>query len=358
MKQDRSTDQNQTPRTRNKGTFLRSLGLALVVAVPMVSLWSGSFVNIVKANSTGVSGLGSAAPSTQDLEQNSDRNDRAPGVILVPEEEPTLQGAIDRAGDGSVIIVAPGEYRENLSIRGRKVSLWAMAGAEATVLSGDGREGPIAMIEDSKVSFEGFQIQNGRGENGCGALLERSNGTFTDCRFMNNKGGLAANDSQVQLDHCVVAENNSSYAGGGLRATKSEVRLSDSEFNHNAAGTFGGGVYASGTTMRLYNVGLVDNRVISGAWGGGLYADGGNLEVDACLISGNASNVSGAGIYAFGVRARIYGTDFEGNVAANAMSVDGEHTLFDIQNSPLEIADETLVEAAAEPAPLTLASDN
>ncbi|HRU54521.1 MAG TPA: hypothetical protein P5245_08425, partial [Candidatus Sumerlaeia bacterium] len=45
------------------------------------------------------------------------------GVIKVPADSATIQGAIDMAADGDVIIVAEGKYRENIHFHGKNIIL-------------------------------------------------------------------------------------------------------------------------------------------------------------------------------------------------------------------------------------------
>ena len=61
-------------------------------------------------------------------------------VIVVPDDQPTIQAGIDAASDGDTVLIAPGFYAENLLIDGKSVALQGMGAAEATVIDGGGVE--------------------------------------------------------------------------------------------------------------------------------------------------------------------------------------------------------------------------
>ncbi len=57
-----------------------------------------------------------------------------PAILRVPEEYPQIQVAIDAAPNGAIILISPGEYRENLTIR-KSLTLRG-AGPEQTTIQG------------------------------------------------------------------------------------------------------------------------------------------------------------------------------------------------------------------------------
>lgn len=327
-----------THTQNNQKEILGGLSLTLVVAASLVALWRGSFVSSLNADTARL--VGNMSTTIEGTHNNA-------GVILVPEQVSTIQGAINQASDGAMIFVAPGQYRENIRVHGKNISLQSVGGAVSTSILGDGRDGPIAFIENSKFMIDGFCIQNGRGENGRGLAMQGSNATIMNCTFTNNIGGVSASNSKAQFDHCAIALNKSAVEGGGLWSWQSDVRMNDCKVDGNATGTCGGGVYALGGSMQMFNVSLTNNRLKSGAWGGGLYSDRANVNLNACVMQGNFSNDSGAAMYVLDANAKIRFSTFERNSSTGAATVVGANAQFDIQDSMLEADDETIAAAAA-----------
>jgi len=338
---------NQMTHTQNnQKEILGGLSLTLVVAASLVALWRGSFVSSLNADTARLVG---------DMSAISQGNHNNASVILVPEQVSTIQGAINQASDGAMIFVAPGQYRENIRVHGKNISLQSVGGAASTSILGDGRDGPIAFIENSKFMIDGFCFQNGRGENGRGLAMQGSNATIMNCTFTNNIGGVSASNSKAQFDHCAIALNKSAVEGGGLWAWQSDVRMNDCKVDGNATGTCGGGVYALGGSMQMFNVSLTNNRLKSGAWGGGLYSDRANVNLNACVMQGNFSHDSGAAMYVLDANAKIRFSTFERNSSTGAATVVGANAQFDIQDSILETDDETIATAARDEAVIEMA---
>lgn len=338
---------NQMTHTQNhQKEILGGLSLTLVVAASLVALWRGSFVSSLNADTARLVG---------DMSTISEGNHNNASVILVPEQVSTIQGAINQASDGAMIFVAPGQYRENIRVQGKNISLQSVGGATSTSILGDGRDGPIAFIENSKFMIDGFCFQNGRGENGRGLAMQGSNATIMNCTFTNNIGGVSASNSKAQFDHCAIALNKSTVQGGGLWAWQSDVRMNDCKVDGNATGTCGGGVYALGGSMQMFNVSLTNNRLKSGAWGGGLYSDRANVNLNACVMQGNFSNDSGAAMYVLDANAKIRSSTFKRNSSTGAATVVGANAQFDIQDSMLEADDETIAAAVLDEAVIEMA---
>ena len=324
----------------NQKQILGGLSLTLVVAASLVALWRGSFVSSLNAD------IAKLVEDTSTAHVD-DVSDNTRSVILVPEQVSSIQAAINQATDGAIIFVAPGQYRENIRIQGKNIVLHSTGGAASVSILGDGRDGPIVLIENSKFMLDGFCMQGGRGENGRGMVLQGSNATIMNCTFTNNVGGVSLTNSQAQFDHCAIALNQSAVQGGGLWAWQSDVRMSDCTVNDNATGTFGGGVYALGGCMQLFNVSFMNNRVKSGAWGGGLYSDRANVNLTECVMQGNFSHESGSAMYVLDASATIRASSFKNNSFTGAATVVGANAQFDIQNSILEADNESIAAAVS-----------
>lgn len=115
-----------------------------------------------------------------------------PAILHVPDDQPTIQAALDAAKPGDQIEVRPGFYRENPDFKGKDVRLLGLGGAAATVLDGGGKEG-VHVGPNGLVA--GFTITNAFGTFGGGIIVSgvgsviRSN-IFDHCN--QGSGGFGA----------------------------------------------------------------------------------------------------------------------------------------------------------------------
>ena len=64
---------------------------------------------------------GLTSVSAEDARDNPDRG--KPRVIQVPRDHKQIQQAINAAGNGDTVLVAPGVYREQLRLAGKQITL-------------------------------------------------------------------------------------------------------------------------------------------------------------------------------------------------------------------------------------------
>jgi hypothetical protein len=87
----------------------------------------------------------------------------AQNTIRVPEDQPSIQAAINTANNGDTVLVAPGTYFENLFFSGRAITVKSSAGADSTIIDGGG-ELPVASFQSGEgqgTVLNGFTIRNG-----------------------------------------------------------------------------------------------------------------------------------------------------------------------------------------------------
>lgn len=149
-------------------------------------------------------------------------------TIRVPENVSTIQGAIDQAANGDLILVAPGEYHENIRIEAKTVTLAShfyttndASMIEQTVLDGGGSTViTVAASAGPESTVVGFTIQNGDDGISAAAQMYIANNHFrdnSDAIDYESGGGFCLNnlfennsDDAIDLDNAaaVVIEGN------------------------------------------------------------------------------------------------------------------------------------------------------
>ncbi|HOZ48744.1 MAG TPA: choice-of-anchor Q domain-containing protein [Candidatus Hydrogenedentes bacterium] len=197
------------------------------------------------------------------------------GIIRVPLEYPTIQAAIDAADTGNTVIVAPGDYPENIHFDGKNITVRSQAPQDmsvrtATRIIGVGGSGlPI-------VTFDGTEYGS------CALLGFTITGGST-----NNGGGIQGNGTAALIAFNDISGNTASGDGGGVHGCTTVIG------NHifdNLASQNGGGLYGCATVERNYVY-----RNVAGADGGGVY---GGWSIVNNVVFGNTASDSflGGGI--------------------------------------------------------------
>ncbi len=293
----------------------------------------------------------------------------AQDTINVPRDYTEIQAAINVAETGSVILVEPGTYYENLvwkeDVDG--IKLVSSEGAEVTIIDGSnsGRvlsiEGSVGSLDDQDITaateIAGFTLANGALSNASGAGLHVAGASpsLRDLIIEENSiqgesvdgaGAYIANYNGI-IENCTFRGNNIEAArfskGVGLYlGTEGDVTLRNCTFQNNHGQTdswcYGGGLYiyssifqtASNNKVKMVSC-LIDNNSTSTdqwSYGGGIYVDnfGGEivLEIDSSIISNNTTNEArwsfGGGIHA-PPSIKISNSTFHHNASANGSAI-------------------------------------
>lgn len=227
-------------------------------------------------------------------------------ILHVPLEYGSIQDAINRSTDGDVIIVSEGTYFENISLKGKAVTLMSESGPHACIING-GKDGPVVTFdkgEGHRCILRGFTITNGSGKSiidgnlhyhyGAGIYIEDASPTIVDNIIHRN--ALPT-----------VTGNTVLIAGGGIFA------------GHPTAGS-----WISGPTIRGN---LIYNN-FSGGHGGGIAIAAPNLNetinITNNMIYNNTADSNGGAIYIaqYG-KARLLNNQIFGNKAWNGGGVYG-----------------------------------
>ena len=247
-------------------------------------------------------------------------------VCLAPDRpKATIQAGITAANHDDVVIVAQGEYFENINFNGKAITVRSTDPNDPRVVmhtiinaGGSGSVVTCTSGEGANTVLSGFVITRGYGSdgNGGGMYNESSSPTVTNCTFSANSadsagGGMFNASSSPTVTNCSFSGNTASisFEGGMLNFGGS--------FSANTASSFGGGMYnASGSNPRVTNCSFSGNTASSS--GGGLYnATNSNARVTNCTFIGNSATNGGGGMYNLSSNPTVARCTFVGNSATN-----------------------------------------
>lgn len=206
---------------------------------------------------------------------------------------PTILAALDRAGPGEVVHVAPGTYSERLFIT-EPVMLVGDDPA-TTVIQGHGW-GPVVEVQTgAQASLSGFTIRGGQVERGAGVFVGwRAHAELENLVVTMNQAAVMGGGVYVEceggaiLDRVAITGNTAGDRGGGLGACGGTL-VTDSEISLNSA-PWGGGVAIQGATQ-IDRTTIADNTATN--FGGGGVLNEGSLVVSNSTVYGNTASHGG-----------------------------------------------------------------
>ncbi|MGD8395900.1 MAG: right-handed parallel beta-helix repeat-containing protein [Candidatus Eiseniibacteriota bacterium] len=227
-------------------------------------------------------------------------------TILVPTDVPTIQGALDIALPGDLVLVEPGAYEENL-IMVSDVELRAEQGPQVTAIDGRSLGPVITCHQVSGVEVHGFTIRHGWNDafpGGAGVSLLDAEGVFVDCTFVDNQ--------------------TSGRDGGGISVASASASIVGCRFHDNEAdamaGLDGGGVFAWAALLLVEDCVIHDNLASEGA--GIAITNGTSAVIDGCLVHHNQA--TGGGIAGGGLIAALSTVTVESSTfVSNTTAFDG-----------------------------------
>jgi predicted outer membrane repeat protein len=244
-------------------------------------------------------------------------------TIDVPEDYPTIQAAVEAAGNHDRIRVAPGTYPESIAWTGKSIALIG-AGPDATIV--DPSLGPggrcLTLVDVPHGSrVEGFTCQNGMTDatspDGGGMLIQGGSLQVKRVVFQNNRtsgngGGLWIEGADVTLHDASFLNNDASRQGGGLGiALGGKVKVVRSIFSVNFANPSGGGLAVlDGSSAKVVESRFEGNF---GRSGGGISSSDSELRVSGSVFSGNVSDFSGAALLASNSSVEVADSTIDGN---------------------------------------------
>ena len=238
----------------------------------------------------------------------------AANVLNVPGSYPTIQAAIDASSNGDTVLVAPGTYFENVSFKGKLITVQSAQGPGTTVIDGGG-VAPVVNFSNAETTaavLQGFTLQHGNapfayGYEGAGVHITSASPTIVGNVISANSacgdgtGISVAFASPVIRDNTITGNSKqvgcSGQGGGGIfvRGAASAQIIHNTITNNTS--DFGGGIdlFASGTPTLLNNT--ISNNT-AGIQGGGVYmVNQSDATIVQNLVTGNTSAQNGGGFY-------------------------------------------------------------
>ncbi len=267
--------------------------------------------------------------------------------IHVPADASTIQSGINLSVNGDTVIVAPGEYFENINLMGKNIvltsnyySTFDFNDIANTIINGSTPTNPdtasvilIISGEDANCIIQGFTITGGQGtkwldeygagtyREGGGILMQYAspvirynyiyNNHITNLAGVSGAGGgaMRCGDGSPFIFNNIISYNEAISYGGGLVFNYCEHPVVHNNliiYNTGGETYGGGGIWASGTiaqSLDVVNNTIAHNSSIGagtfGGRGGGIFSFSVTVNISNSIIWDNAQS-TGNPVYTSG----------------------------------------------------------
>jgi hypothetical protein len=279
-------------------------------------------------------------------------------VWHVPGDATTIQGGIDLASAGDIVMVDPGTYStstngESFPIHMKSgLALVGAGGRSATIVDAEQQATVFSCFDaDTTTVLSNMRIRGGHAAFGGGVYCEGSGLRVCECDFVENEatsrgGAVHCDSSSVFFRNCSFADNHAGSLGGGAiyycnaaelsfarcsfsgnssnnyggalcgRTSPGAATLNECILAYNSANTRGGAVDTDGGDVTLAGCIVTGNAAVSAGGGGGaVWCAGADLALSTCVFSGNVSPDRGGAIGIDETTLHVDGCTFYGNAA-------------------------------------------
>ncbi|MGA1871118.1 MAG: choice-of-anchor Q domain-containing protein [bacterium] len=182
----------------------------------------------------------------------------------------TIQEAIDKALQGDTILVYPGEYRENISFKGKAITVRAVEGTKKTFIISPEFLPAVRFTSGEKEDsvLEGFTIKESESNFGGAIWCASSSPTIKKNCIIHNRaeigGALFCQSSSPTIMENVIRANSSTN-GGAIFLSKSFPLIINNIIRDNIADETGGAFNISDSAPFLANNCIFNNSAQNGS---------------------------------------------------------------------------------------------
>jgi len=256
-------------------------------------------------------------------------------VIEVPNDQSTIQQAIEVANPEDTVLVAPGVYFENINFIGKNITVAShfilnneFSFVETTTINGSlplyaDTASCVLFVsgEDSTAVLTGFTLTGGTGTvwedehnpnyyytEGGGILIQYSSPTIRNNIIIDNEaidnstgitsaggGAIRAGDSNPHILNNMILYNQGRYGAGiVLNFSGAVIKNNIIAYNYGGEDYGGGGIWCVGNgddPKIIENNTIFENTSLLG--GGGIRIWSANVNMTNCILWGNISNSGG-----------------------------------------------------------------
>ncbi len=210
------------------------------------------------------------------------------GIIIVPDDYPSIQEAINHAKPGDTIIVRDGIYYEDIFVN-KKLTLKSENGPTKCIIDGSKIRSALDDVINiglnaDGVTIEGFTIRNsGNSWEDAGIAIRSNNNNILHNNILNNRKGIVLwSSSNNKIYNCNITDNEI-----GIYSAESN---NNSIYNCNIKDNTQEGIDLDGTNNVIYDCNIMNNKLGIYIW------ISNNNNIYNCNISNNTLY----GIYLFG----------------------------------------------------------